>query len=64
MSLNKQKFSMAITTVTGECTPGSHRNSRKTIRLALRHEKRPNSPALCAEKFHVPHQTRKQTLFA
>ena len=64
MSLNEHEFSMAITTLTQECTTSSHRNSRKTIRLALRHEKRPDSPALHAEQVHVPHQTCKETVFA
>ena len=45
--------------VTREHTPGSHRNSRKTMRLAARGEMRPDSPALRAEQRLVPNQTRQ-----
>ena len=60
MSLNKHKFSWYIPAVTREYTPGSRRNSRKTMRLPPRREMRPDSPALCAEEFHVPQQTSNE----
>ena len=60
MSMNKQKFLMANPAITREHTPGSHRNSRKTIRLAAPGEMRPDSPALRAEQFLVPNQTGKE----
>ena len=60
MSLNKQKFLMATPAVSGEYTPGSRRNSRKTMRLPHCREMRPDSPALCAEQFLVPNQTGKE----
>ena len=46
--------------VTREYTPGSCPNSRKTMRLPPRREMRPDSTALCAEEFRVPHQTQKE----
>ena len=57
--MNKEKFLMATPAITREHTPGSHRNSRKTMRLAARREMRPDSPALHAEQFLVPNQTGK-----
>ena len=50
---------MAIPTVTLEYTPGSCRNSRNLIRHPPEWEMRPEFPALGAEQFHVPNQTRK-----
>ena len=64
MSLNKLEFRMAIPTVTREYTPGSCRNTRKRMRLSPRCKMRPDSPALGAEQFHVPNQTRKEHQFA
>ena len=58
--MNKQKFLMATPAITREHTSGSHRNSRKTMRLAARREMRPHSPALRAEQFLVPNQTGKE----
>ena len=58
-SLNKQKFLMSTPTVTREYIPGSLRKSRKTMRLRPHREMRPDSPALCAEKFLAPNQTGK-----
>ena len=58
--MNKQKCLMATPAKTREHTPGSRRNSRKTMRLAARWEMRPDSPALRAEKFLVPNQTGKE----
>ena len=58
--MNKQKFLMATPTITREHTPGSRRNSRKTMRLAARCEMRPDCPALRAEQFLVPNQTGKE----
>ena len=58
--MNKQKFLMATPAITREHTPGSRRNSKKTMRLAARFEMRPNSPALRAEQFFVPNQTGKE----
>ena len=60
MSLYKQKLFMATAAVTQEYTPGSHRNSRKTMRHPPRREMTPNSPALHAERFLIPNQTRKE----
>ena len=51
---------MAIPAVTREYTPGSCRNSRNPMRRPPRREMRPESPALGAELFHVPNQTRKE----
>ena len=42
--LNKEKFLMATPSVTREYSLGSHRNSRKTMRLPPRREMRPDSP--------------------
>ena len=64
MSLNKLESRMAIPTVTREYTPGSCRNSRKPMRFPPRREMRPDSPALVAEQFRVPIQTRKESQFA
>ena len=50
---------MAIPAVTREYTPGSRNNSRKTMRLPPWREMRSDSPALHAEQFHFPNQTRK-----
>ena len=58
--MNKQKFLMATPAINQEHTPGSRRNSRKTMRLAARWEMRPDSPALCAEQVLVPNQTDKE----
>ena len=58
--MNKQKFLMATSAITREHSPGSNRNSRKTMRLAARGEMRPNSPALRAEQFLVPKETGKE----
>ena len=64
MSLNKQKFLMSTPAVTREYTPGARRNWRKTMRLPSRREMRPDSPALGAEQFRLPSQTRKEPRFA
>ena len=64
MSLNKQKFLMSTPTKTRVYTPGATWNSRKNMRLPPRQEMRPDSPALGAEQFHVPSQTRKEPRFA
>ena len=58
--MNKQNFLMATNALTREHTPGSRRNSRKTMRLAARWEMRADSPALRAEQFLVPNQTGKE----
>ena len=58
--MNKQKFLMATPAIIREHTPGSRRNSRKTMRLAARGEMRPDSPALRAEQFLVPNQRGKE----
>ena len=55
--LNKVEFRMAIPAVTRECTPGSCRNLKNFMRHPPRRGMRPESPALGAEKFHVPSQT-------
>ena len=55
---------MAIPAVTREYTPGSCCNSRKPLRLPARSEMRPDSPALPAEQFRVPNETRKEPRFA
>ena len=60
MSMNKQKFLMATPAITQEHTPGSRRNTRKTMRLAARSEMRPDSPALRAEQFLVSNETGKE----
>ena len=60
MQLNKQKFLTATPAVTREYTPGSHCNFRKTRRIPLHGEMRPDSPALHAEQCHVPKQTGKE----
>ena len=57
MSLKKQKFLMATLAVTPECTPGSRRNTRKTMKLPPHQEMRPDFPALRAEQCLVPNQT-------
>ena len=59
--MNKQKFLMATPAITREHTPGSHRNSSKTMSHADRLEMRPESPALRAEQFLFPNQTGKET---
>ena len=63
MSMIKQKFLMATPAITREHTPGSHSNSRKTMRLPPLREMRPDSPALRAEQFRVPQETCKEPLF-
>ena len=60
MSLKKQKFLMATPTVTREYTPGSSRNSRKSMKLPPLREMRPDSPALRAEQCLAPSQTGKE----
>ena len=60
MSLKKQKLLMSTPKVTRECTPGSSRNSRKTMKLPPRGEMRPDSPALRAEQCLIPNQTGKE----
>ena len=45
---------MVTPAVTQECTPGSRRKSRKTIKLPPRFEMRSDSPALCAEQALFP----------
>ena len=55
---------MTILTVTRKHIPSSCRNSRKTMRLPRRREKRPDSTALCAEQFQIPKQTFKERWFA
>ena len=55
---------MAIPAETREYTPGSHCNSRKTMRLTTRRETRSNYPAWHAEQYHIPNPTHKETLFA
>ena len=59
-SLNKQKFLMATPAVTREHTPGSHCNSRKTMRIPARKEMKTDSPALRVEQFLVPNHTKKE----
>ena len=51
---------MAIPAVTREYTPGSFRNSRNPMRHSPRLEMWPKAPALGAEQFRVPNQTRKE----
>ena len=58
--MNKQKFLMANPAITQEHSPGSRRNSRKTMRLTVHREMRPNSPALRAEQFLLTNQTGKE----
>ena len=58
--MNKQKFLIATPAITRELTPGSRRNSRKTMRLTDRLEMRSDSPAMRAEQFLVPNQTGKE----
>ena len=66
MSLKKEKFLMATPPppVTREYTPGSRRNSRKTMRLLPFREMRHDYPALRAEQLLVPNQTGKEPCFA
>ena len=64
MSLNKHEFWMSIPIVTREYPPGSCCNSRKTMRLPPQRGTTPDSPALRAEQFQVPNQTRKEPWFA
>ena len=64
MSLNKQKFLMSTPTKTRVYTPGATWNSRKNMRLNPRREMRHDSPALGAEQFRLPSQTRKEPRFA
>ena len=58
--MNKEKFFMATPAITREHTPGTRRNSSKTMKLATRREMRSDSPALRAEQFLVPNQTGKE----
>ena len=51
---------MAIPALTREYTPGFCRNSRNPMRYPPRREMQPESPALGAEQFRVPNQTRKE----
>ena len=51
---------MAIPVVTREYTSGSCRNSRNPMRHPTRLKMWPEFPALGAEHFHVPKQTRKE----
>ena len=51
---------MAIPAVTREYTPGSCRNSRNPMRHPPLRVMRPESPALGAEQFRVPNQTRTE----
>ena len=62
--MNKQKFLMSTPTITRDHTPGSGRNSIKTMILAARWEMRPDSPAWRAEQFLFPHQTGKEPWFS
>ena len=55
---------MAIPYVTGEYTPRACHNSRNPMSHPPRWELRPESPALDAEQFRVPNQTRKEPQFA
>ena len=64
MSLNKQKFLLSTPAETREYNPGATWNSRKNMRLNPRREMRPDSPALGAEQFRLPSQTRKEPRFA
>ena len=54
---------MDIPAVSREYTPCACHNSRKLMRLTPRGKMRPNSPALRAEEFLVPNQTRKEARF-
>ena len=47
-------------TITREHSPRSRHNSRKSMRLPLHLEMNPDSPALRAEQFCVPHQIHKE----
>ena len=51
---------MAIHAVTRDYTPGPCRNSRNPMRHRPQRESRPEFPALGAEQFRVPNQTRKK----
>ena len=51
---------MAILAVIQEYTPGYCRNSRNPMTHPPRREMKPESPALAAEQFRVPNQTRKE----
>ena len=64
MSLNNLEFRMPIPALTREYTPGSCHNLRNHMRLPPLREMRPDSPALGAEQFRVPNQTRKEPQFA
>ena len=55
---------MDIPAVTREYTPGSCRNSRKSMRLSTHREMRPDSPELCPEQLRFPNQTHKEPRFA
>ena len=62
-SLNKPEFQMAIPAITREYTTGACRNSIKLMRLPLRRNKRPDSPAFHAQGFRVPNQRSKEPRF-
>ena len=49
---------MAIPDLTREYTPGSCRNPRNRMRHTTRWEMRLDSPALHAEQYRIPIQTR------
>ena len=61
--MNKPEFQMVIPAVNREYTPGACLNSRNLMRLPPRRKMRPDSPALRAEEFCVPNQTRKEPRF-
>ena len=60
MSLNKHGNGRVIPVFPREYTPGSRRNSRKTMRLPPRQDMKLHFPALHAEQFRVPNQTHKE----
>ena len=51
---------MAVSAVNREYILASCRNSRNSMRHPDRQEMRPKSPALGADQFRVPNQTRKE----
>ena len=63
-SLNQVQFRMDIPAVIQEYTPGSHRNSRETMRLPPQREMNRDSPALHAEQLRFSNQIRKEPQFA
>ena len=58
--VNKVDFRMAIPAVTLEYTPGSCHISRNPMRHPPPWKMSPESPALAAEQFRIPNQTRKE----